>query len=73
MSVADDSSANVQRVEHLLNLMTVRMPWTMGAKVVEAVGIHKSRGWLETISSFGLQLLPVGYRPRVDSPDRASG
>jgi len=52
MTGADDSSAKVLRIEHLLNLMSARMPWTMGAKVVEAIGIRKSRGWAETIASF---------------------
>jgi hypothetical protein len=39
-------------VETLLRLLSTRMPWTPGYRVVTAAGLHASRGWSDTITAF---------------------
>lgn len=39
-------------VERLMRLLSTRMSWTSGIRVLESAGLHVSRGWSESISAF---------------------
>lgn len=39
-------------VEKLLRLLSTRVSWTAGHRVVTAAGLHPSRGWSDTVTAF---------------------
>lgn len=60
MSAVPPTLPTTSQIEHLLHLMSTRMSWRLGAKLVERAHLYVSRGWGETIST-------VRSRPPADN------
>lgn len=59
------TSRQVTDLEKVLRLLETRMTWTMGAKVLEAAALDKSRGWDESIRRCVQRTMDGSFRTRV--------
>lgn len=65
--MATRAQAPVSDLERLLRLLETRMSWTLGAKVLEAAGLERSRGWDETIRRTLQRTLEGAFRSRAEA------